>query len=72
MAQELKFNLLLIIKPPLLHYLPRNTKHKAIMAKSAFTDDLLLTLSNHQDALQGLWGQSMALKSRAGANGPAS
>ena len=31
------------------------------MAKSAFTEGLLPTLSNHHGAIQGLWGQWMAL-----------
>ena len=45
-----------------LHSYPTQ-KHqiRSYMAKSAFTDGFLLTLSNHQGALQGLWSQWMAL-----------
>ena len=54
--QNLKYNLLLNIKPTLLHY-PETPNTWIEMAKSAFTDGFFPTLSNRQGALQGLWSQ---------------
>ena len=41
--------------------LSRHTKYMAVDAHICFTDDFLPTLSNHEEALQGLWSQRMAL-----------